>query len=87
LSASATSALRDDAVRWQNPEDNCHITPKEKRLRSRPRTRWSDYISDLAWSRLGEETAELTEIAVDSGCFQVLLRMLTPPHYPQEKRV
>jgi len=27
-------------------------TPKRKRPRVRPRTRWHDYISDIAWSRL-----------------------------------
>ena len=38
-------------------------TPKVKRFRVRPRSRRCDYISDLAWSRLGEEPAELSEIA------------------------
>jgi len=36
-----------------------------KRSRGRPRTRWSDYISDLAWSRLGIKPEELSEIAID----------------------
>jgi len=39
-------------------------TPTGKRPIVRPRTRWSDYISDHAWSRLGVEPAELSEIAV-----------------------
>ena len=34
--------------------------------------RWSIYISDLAWSRLGVEPAELSEIAVDCEVFRVL---------------
>jgi len=37
--------------------------PTGKRARGRPRTRWSDYICDLAWPRLGVEPAELPEIA------------------------
>ena len=38
--------------------------PIQKRFRGHPRPRWSDYISDLAWSRLGVELAELSEIAL-----------------------
>jgi len=50
--------------------------PARKRPRGRPRTRWSDYIADLAWSRLGVEPAELLEIAVDREAFRVLLGLL-----------
>jgi len=38
--------------------------PTGKRPRCRPRTRWSDYISDLPWSGLGVEPAELSEIVL-----------------------
>jgi len=41
-----------------------------KRPRCRPRPRWSNCVSDLAWSRLGMEPAELSEIAVDREVFQ-----------------
>ena len=54
-------------------------TPAGKRPRGRPRTRWRDYISDLAWSSLGVEPAELSEIAVDREVFKVFLGMLSPP--------
>jgi len=47
-----------------------------KRPRGRPRTRWRDYTSDLAWSRLGVDPAELSEIAVDREVFRVLLGLL-----------
>jgi len=43
--------------------------PKGKRSGGRPRTSWSDYVSDLAWSHLGMEPAELSELAIDNGCF------------------
>jgi len=46
--------------------------PTEKRFRGHPRPRWSDYIFNPAWSRLGVEPAELSEIAVDREVFQVL---------------
>jgi len=45
--------------------------PMGKRPRGHPRLRWSDYVSDLAWS-LGVELAELSEIAVDREVLQVL---------------
>jgi len=40
--------------------------------------RWNNCISDLAWSRLGVESAKLSEIAVDREILQVLLWMLPP---------
>jgi len=59
-------------------------TPTGKRPSGFPRTRWSDCISDLAWPRLGVETAELHEIAVDREVSRVLLGML-PRGPPQRK--
>jgi len=47
-------------------------TPTGKRHKGR------DCISDLAWSRLGVEPAELSEIAVDREVFQDLLGLLPP---------
>jgi len=58
--------------------------PTGKRPRCRPRTSWINYISDLAWSRLGVEQAELSEIAVDREVVQVLLGLL-PPRPSQEE--
>jgi len=48
--------------------------------------KWRDYISDLAWSRLGVEPAELSEIAVDCEAFRGLLGLLPPRLSPKEKR-
>ena len=59
--------------------------PTGKRPRGRPKTRWSDYISDLAWSRLGVEPAELPEITVDREVFRILLGLLPPRSSLQEK--
>jgi len=41
-------------------------------------TRWCDYISHLAWSRLVVEPAEVSEIAVDREVFRVFLGLLLP---------
>jgi len=62
-------------------------TLTRKRPRDRPKTRWSDYISDLAWSGFGMESAELFEIVVDRDVFRVLLGLLLPGTSPEEKRV
>jgi len=49
-----------------------------KRPGGLPRSGWRDYICDLAWSRLGVDPAELSEIAVDHEVFQLLLGLLSP---------
>ena len=53
----------------------------------RTRTRLRDYISHLAWSRLGVELAELSEMAVDCEVFRALLKMLPLWAFWEEKRV
>jgi len=63
---------------WQTEPFGLQPTPTVKRPGVRPRTRWCDYISYIAWSRLGVEPAELSEIAVDREVFQVLLGLLLP---------
>jgi len=60
--------------------------PTGKRLRCRPRPRWSNCISDLVWSHLGVEPAELSEIAIGRAVFRILLGLLSPRPSPEEKR-
>jgi len=43
-----------------------------------------DYVSDLAWSRLGVEPAEQCEIAVDRELLQVIQGLLPPQPSPDE---
>ena len=57
-------------------------TPTGKRPTGRPRTKWSDYISNLARSRLVAEPAELSKIAVDREVFRALL--LPPQTSPND---
>jgi len=58
-------------------QQNCRHVPTGRRPKIRPRTRRRDYISAFAWSRLGVELAELSEIAVDPEVFRVLLELLS----------
>ena len=60
--------------------------PTGKPPRCRPRPRWSNYVPDLAWSRLGVEPAELPEIDVDREVFHVVLWMLPPQPSLEENR-
>ena len=46
----------------------------------------SDYISDLAQSRLGVEPAKLSDIAIDHEVWRVLLELQSPRLSSEEKR-
>ena len=70
--------------KWRTKSFKLQSAPTGKRPWVRPRTKWHDYISDLAWSRLGVEPAELSEIVVDREVFRVLLGLL-PPRLSQKK--
>ncbi|KAK3519557.1 hypothetical protein QTP86_003108 [Hemibagrus guttatus] len=50
--------------------------PTGKRPRGRPRTRWGDYVSRLAWERLGVPPEELEEVSGEREVWASLLRLL-----------
>ncbi|KAK3518725.1 hypothetical protein QTP70_008916 [Hemibagrus guttatus] len=52
--------------------------PTGKRPRGRPRTRWRDYVSRLAWERLGVPPEELEEVSGEREVWASLLRLLPP---------
>jgi len=60
-----TNFLFNKLFKWSPKRDvscwDCNANSGNQ-LRGRQRTRWSDYISDLAWSHLGAEPAEMSEI-------------------------
>ena len=51
----------------------------------RPRTRWTDYIEDLGWNRLGLRPIEMMEVMEDREVWQLNLELL-PPATLTEKR-
>jgi len=59
-------------------------TPSGKPPRGFSSTKGHDYISYLSWSRLGVESTELSDNAVDRELF--LLQLLPPRLSPEEKR-
>ena len=46
--------------------------------RGRPRTCWRNYISHLAWERLGIPQEELASVAGDKEAWRALLSLLPP---------
>ncbi|KAK0145331.1 putative uncharacterized transposon-derived protein F52C9.6 [Merluccius polli] len=54
-----------------------------RRPRGRPRTRWRDYVSRLAWEHLGIPQEELDEVAGEREVWASLLRLLPPRPDPR----
>ena len=50
--------------------------PAGRRPKGRPRTRWRDYISWLAWERLGIPQSELVDVARERNVWGSLLELL-----------
>ena len=44
------------------PKQALHAKPNGRRPVGRPRTRWTDYIEDLGWNRLGLRPSEMMEV-------------------------
>jgi len=63
------------------------VKPTGKQPRGRPRTKWSDYISDLARYRRGVDPAEISEIADVCEVFRVLAGLLPRRFYSKKKRI
>ncbi len=53
--------------------------PARKRPRGRPRSRWRDYISALAWEHLGILQSELADVAREREVWVSMLKKLLPP--------
>ncbi|KAK0151566.1 putative uncharacterized transposon-derived protein F52C9.6 [Merluccius polli] len=60
------------------PGEVFRARPTGRRPQGRPRTRWRDYVSRLAWERLGIPQEELAEVAGEREVWASLLRLLPP---------
>ncbi|KAL7836057.1 hypothetical protein SRHO_G00284040 [Serrasalmus rhombeus] len=65
------------------PWEVSQASPLGRRPRGRPRTRWRDYIAQLAWEHLGIPPRELVEVAGEREVWASLLRMLPPRPEPR----
>ena len=52
--------------------------PTGRRPKGRPGTRWRDYISSVAWERLGIPQSELADVAGEREVWGPLLKLLHP---------
>ena len=60
------------------PGEVFRARPTGRRPRGRPRTRWRDYVSRLAWECLRIPWEELDEVAGEREIWASLLRLLPP---------
>ncbi|TWW76516.1 hypothetical protein D4764_13G0011780 [Takifugu flavidus] len=60
------------------PGEVFRACPSGKRPPGRPKTRWRDYVSRLAWERLGIPPDELEVVAGEREVWASLLRLLPP---------
>ena len=63
---------------YRLPGEVFRACPTGRKPRGRPRTRWRDYISRLAWERLGIPPEELVEVTGERASWASLLKMLPP---------
>nr|XP_049572422.1 uncharacterized protein LOC125965716 [Syngnathus scovelli] len=60
------------------PGEVFRACPTGRRPRGRPRTHWRDYVSQLAWERLGIPRDELGEVAGEREVWESVLKLLPP---------
>ena len=60
------------------PKQALHAKASGRRPVGRPRTRWTDYIEDLGWNRLGLRPSEMMEVMEDREVWRLNLELLPP---------
>ena len=60
------------------PKQALHAKANGRRPVGRPRTRWTDYIDDLGWNRLGLRPSEMMEVMEDREVWRLNLELLPP---------
>ena len=67
------------------PKQALHAKANGRRPVGRPRTRWTDYIEDLEWNRLGLRPSEMMGVMEDREVWRLNLELL-PPQPSRKKR-
>ena len=63
------------------PKQALHAKANGRRPVGRTRTRWTDYIEDLGWNRLGLHSSEMMEVMEDREVWRLNLELLLlQPH-------
>ena len=60
------------------PKQALHAKANGRRPVGRPRTRWTDYIEDLGWNRLGLRPSEMMDVIEDREVWRLNLELLPP---------
>ena len=60
------------------PEQALRAEANGRRPVGRPRTRWTDYVEDFGWNRLGLHPSEMMEVMEDREGLQLILELLPP---------
>ena len=60
------------------PKQALHVKANGRRPVGRPRTRWTDYVEDLGWNRLGLRPSEMMEVMEDREVCWLNLELLPP---------
>ena len=60
------------------PKQALHAKANGRRPVERPRTRWTDYIEDLGWNRLGLRPSKMMEVMEDRKVWRLNLELLPP---------
>ncbi|PWA15004.1 hypothetical protein CCH79_00008845, partial [Gambusia affinis] len=68
------------------PGEAFRARPTGRRPRGRPRTRWRDYVSRLAWERLGIPPEELVEVDGEREVWASLLKLLPRDPTPDKRK-
>ena len=56
-----------------------------RRAVGRPRTRWTNFIEDLWWNRLGLCPSKMMDVMEDSVMWRLNLELLTPPTFTENR--
>ena len=60
------------------PKQALLAKPNGRKLVGRPRTRWTNYIVDLGWTRLGLQPSEIIDAMEDREVWRLNLKLLPP---------
>ena len=60
------------------PKQDLLAKANGRRPAGRPRTRWTNYIEDLGWNRLGLQLSEMMDVMEDREVLRHNLELLPP---------
>ena len=71
-------AMYAECLRKDSPNKALRAKANGRRPVGRPRTRWTDYIEDLGWNRLGLHPSEMMDVMEDREVWRLNLELLPP---------